>query len=514
MATESPRNMPSVAPSPALAPTTPQGTSDESPALAPTTPKGASDDLIGLVVDGRYRIKRRLGEGGMGAVYVAEHLSLRKDVAFKVIHADFSDDREIATRFAREASASARLDHPHVATVVDYGTLPSGAAFMVMQLVRGRSLREELDASGALEWKSAVEVAAQVADAMVAAHEAGIIHRDLKPDNILLEHRADGTFLAKVLDFGIARVQLEGTELEGAAPEVALTRLGTVVGTPGYMAPEQAMGETVDERADLYSLGVILWEMLSGKRLFPESDLSAIVTRQLTGGSPLLETPQDRPMPPGEVGTLVQSILEPQPARRPRTAREVRDALRALAYAAPTKFRNEAVESPDRPFRPSSRQLWSGAIGVGLGVVATLLTSGLFIQTESTARTLTKIVASRIPSIPVVSDEATEKIQELLHGADRASRRRAASWIASHPEGIPTYAREVARLETARRCTEQQDAIESLVDINDPRSLIAIERFATSPTRGCGFLGLGDCYRCVRPIARDALKRFESVASE
>ena len=495
MSSESPRPTPSSAPRASITPSH----SDE----------GSRDDLLGRTVNDRYRIEARLGEGGMGTVYVAEHLALRKEVAFKVVHSDFADDSEVSTRFAREATASARLDHPHVATVIDYGTMPSGAAFMVMQLVRGRSLREELDARGALEWRSAAEVAAQIADAMVAAHEAGIVHRDLKPDNVLVELRADGTFLAKVLDFGVARIRLEGTEPEGTAPEVALTRLGTVVGTPGYMAPEQAMGEPVDERADLYALGVILWEMLSGKRLFPESDLAAIVTRQLTAGSPPLEIPADRPAPNLGVEALLREILQPQPARRPRQAREVRDRLRALAYGLTPEFAGRAPETPSRRSLP--REWGSGVAGAVFGASMTLLAVALYLHAQPASPVAKPTVASAATqSAADEPDEATPSmIHQLLENENRNARRRAAEWIQSQPEAlIPKFVREASRLEASRRCADQRDAIEALVEIGEPSTRRSIERFARAPRRGCGFLGLGDCYRCIRPIAASALERF------
>ena len=303
------------------------------------TPKQSEEvsepSWIGRLVDERYKVIEHLGEGGMGAVYVAEHLKLRKEVALKVIHPEFAGDGEVAARFAREAMASAQLEHPHVASALDFGTLPEGGAYLVMQLVRGKSVHDMLEEHGSIPWKHACEIAAQVADALAAAHDAGIVHRDLKPDNILLQERADGSTQVKVLDFGIARVALEeGRQApEGAAPGKALTRVGTVMGTPGYMSPEQAMGERVDARADLYALGVVLWEMIVGKDMFGTRDLTAIVTRQLTEPAPPLSLNAPEPVPP-ELDALVKAMLSGRADERPESAIFVRDALRQLAYGS------------------------------------------------------------------------------------------------------------------------------------------------------------------------------------
>jgi serine/threonine protein kinase len=212
------------------------------------------DDWIGQVIDNRYRIVELLGEGGMGAVFAAEHLKLRKQVALKIIRAEFASNPVIEARFAREATATSKLEHPHVASAVDYGTLPDGGAFLVTQLVRGVSLARQLE-RGRMRWAVAADLGAQVADALAAAHAAGIVHRDLKPDNILVETRDDGKFHVKVVDFGIARLTEEAI---GDGTLRPLTRMGAIIGTPGYMAPEQAVGEPVDARGDLYALGVIV----------------------------------------------------------------------------------------------------------------------------------------------------------------------------------------------------------------------------------------------------------------
>jgi tRNA A-37 threonylcarbamoyl transferase component Bud32 len=290
----------------------------------------STESAIGRVIDGRYRILERLGEGGMGAVFVAEHLQLQKRVALKTIHGQFADNREMAARFAREAMTSAHIEHPNVVSALDFGELPEGGAYLVMQLVRGPSLREHLDAHGKLAWPEACRLLAQVADALVTAHASGIVHRDLKPENVLLVQGDDGLPMVKVLDFGIAHVTAQS--MAPAPAGKPLTQVGVVIGTPGYMPPEQAMGQGVDERADLYALGVMLWELVMGKGPFAGGSFTEIVTKQLSAAAPEL-APPGRPAP-AELRTLVSSLLDGAPAKRPAAAFLVRDTLRTLAQQA------------------------------------------------------------------------------------------------------------------------------------------------------------------------------------
>jgi tRNA A-37 threonylcarbamoyl transferase component Bud32 len=294
-----------------------------------------ADALLGRVIDARYRLLEKLGEGGMGAVFVAEHLALKKQVALKTIHSTLEGHAEITARFAREAMVSARVEHPNVVSALDYGTLDGGGAYLVLQLVRGEGLRACLERDGALPWRRACALAQQIADAAAAAHAAGIVHRDLKPENVVLERSEDEDVThphVKVLDFGIAHLRADAAQAStvSGAP---LTQLGTIMGTPGYMAPEQAVGQAVDERTDIYALGVMLWEMLAGRRPFQGNSLTEIVTQQFAPRPPAL--PRETPPLPEALAVLVGQMLAAQPEDRPATAVEVRDRLRALAGAGP-----------------------------------------------------------------------------------------------------------------------------------------------------------------------------------
>ncbi len=233
------------------------------------------------VVDTKYRVDRVLGRGGMGAVYCAHDMRLERDVAIKVVRAELLSDPDARTRFRREAQLVARLQHPGIVSVFDYGTLPDGAAFLVMEYVRGRDLRAVLRADGPMAPDRVTRLLRAIAAPVEAAHALGVLHRDLKPENILLP---DGDVGAKVLDFGVAK--LLGSD--GTAPEnETLTLAGQPIGTPAYMAPEQLAGASVSTRTDVFALGAIAYELLTGTPPFGRGPLVEIATRHRTGPGPI-----------------------------------------------------------------------------------------------------------------------------------------------------------------------------------------------------------------------------------
>ena len=315
------------------------------------------DPLIGRTLDGKYRVESRVGEGGMGTVYRATHLMLGKPVALKLIKPELVTSKEIARRFQREARAASHLNHPGIATVYDLGQSEDGTLYIAMEFVEGPSLKDVL-ASGPLPPDRIVRIVRQIATALGAAHDRQIVHRDLKPQNVVLTMDAAGRELAKLLDFGIAKTFDDGA--------TRLTSTGIVVGTPQYMSPEQASGSPVDARSDLYSLGIIIYEMLTGDVPFTAPTTLALLVKQL----------QDAPVAPShrrpdlEIAPALESLaltcLAKDPANRCQTADEVVQALESVApqskpftpaadaaLAAPTVVLSDASAAKSLQNRPT-----------------------------------------------------------------------------------------------------------------------------------------------------------------
>jgi hypothetical protein len=269
------------------------------------------------VIDNKYRLEQLLGRGGMGAVYRARDMRLDRLVAVKVVRAELLGDLEARHRFRREAQIVARLQHPSIVAIFDYGTLPDGGAYLVMELVRGEDLRHVLLREGRLEPARATRILTSVCGAIEAAHRQGVLHRDLKPENILLP---GGDIETKVLDFGVAKLIADepardpAGEGTAARPGTVITAAGMIVGTPAYMAPEQFNAGTTDPRTDVFSLGVIAYEMLSGDLPFGRGSLADVVLAQSRGIPPLgggdISPAMDR---------AIRAALDPDPDKRPGT---------------------------------------------------------------------------------------------------------------------------------------------------------------------------------------------------
>ncbi len=278
----------------------------------------------GRIVADRYRVERLLGEGGMGAVYLVEHVHMRKRYALKVLHPEVGENPEIVTRFEREALAAAHIDHPNVVAASDFGRTGEGGFYLVLEYVEGRSLAAVLE-SGPLPADRVLAIATQIGLALTRAHALGVVHRDLKPENVMLVEREGEGELVKVLDFGIAKVPV--AHLTPGGSNQALTQMGSVFGTPEYMAPEQAVGDAVDARADLYALGVMLYEMLTGVRPLTADDPMAMLAQHV-----IAPVPPMRERAPGstvapEVEAVVRKLLEKVAADRYGSAKEAVDAL-------------------------------------------------------------------------------------------------------------------------------------------------------------------------------------------
>ena len=252
----------------------PQCGTSETIRLAPNT-----DRMLEKIIKGKFKIVRKLGQGGMGAVYLAEQLGIGHRVALKFLKAEFSTDAEIARRFLNEAKSYARVAHPNAVALHDFGQDDEGNLFIAMEYCEGVDLKKVIAEQGRLPMIEAIDVVLQVADVLANAHDKGVIHRDLKPENIMIRRGIRGVH-AKVLDFGIARLMDAGTKL---------TVAGAIAGTPRYMSPEQVEGREVDLRADIYSLGIVLFEALTGTQPFDGSTIAEILRRQATEPMPHLK---------------------------------------------------------------------------------------------------------------------------------------------------------------------------------------------------------------------------------
>jgi predicted Ser/Thr protein kinase len=265
-------------------------------------------------IAGRFRTECEIGRGGMGTVYRATHLGLQRPVAVKIIKSEFAADPDVADRFMREARTMAKLRHQRAAMIFDAGNLPDGRHFIIMEFVEGTTLADVLSRERQLSAERAVSIGVQVCDVLEEAHRLGIIHRDLKPSNIMLNERG-----VCVLDFGVAKVLASSTE---ATASHGSTGSGQIVGTPRYMSPEQCLGQRVGAGSDLYSLGVLLYEMLTGRPPFVDALPSAVLVKQATAPPPPL--PKLRPDVPRALALAVHALLAKQPSDRPKTAADAR----------------------------------------------------------------------------------------------------------------------------------------------------------------------------------------------
>jgi serine/threonine-protein kinase len=286
---------------------------------------------------GPYQVVRRLGAGGMGEVYLARHRHLNRDAAVKVLLAEISMNQTVVARFFTEARATAQLRHPNIVEIFDCDVLPDGRAYIVMEYLRGESLRGTLDRQGKLcpDYGSIAAITGLVADALQAAHENGIVHRDLKPDNTFLAivpSQRDG-LTVKVLDFGIAKLLSGGDRTGGGTP----TRTGSLIGTPLYMSPEQCRGiPTIDHRADIYSLGCMVFEMVVGQPPFVAEAPGDILMAHIIQNAPPLSSFQADV--PREIDALVAQMLAKDPAMRPQSMAEVVATIEALLGIRKSEF--------------------------------------------------------------------------------------------------------------------------------------------------------------------------------
>jgi serine/threonine protein kinase len=338
----------------------------------------AAPSLVGSVLQDAYQVTRLIGQGGMGAVYEGVQTRLRKRVAIKVMDRNLAANTEALARFRREIDVTAKLAHPNIVQVSDFGTVPTGEPYLVMEYLDGEDLEHRLERVGRVSFAAAVGIVNQLASALAVTHAEGIVHRDLKPANVFLVKIPGQTDFVKVVDFGISKVLKAST--------TKLTRAQMIVGTPEYMSPEQAAGKVdeIDHRSDQWSLACIAWHMLVGQQPFVGPDVNAILHQVMNGEPPPLG-PGLAPLLPGKVeGVLRRALSKRQIDRFPtvtafakafEAAAPLDTPMRPVGPAAPAKdslFVRHPPRGAAAPPRAGRRLLWLGAAALaaatGVGV--------------------------------------------------------------------------------------------------------------------------------------------------
>jgi eukaryotic-like serine/threonine-protein kinase len=294
----------------------------------------AGDPLLGHIIDGRLRIDSMLGAGGTGTVYRAYQTSTGRDVAIKVIHSRISQGTQTARRFLREAKLCSQLGHPSIVNVLDCGRSDAGLLYVVMELLEGRALGQVLAEDGPLSTRRVAGIGVQLCDALEAAHSLSIVHRDLKPSNVVVLDEPPGRDVLKVLDFGLARALVED------ASAATLTQSDAILGTPAYISPEAVLGRGTDERSDLYSLGVMLYELVAGRLPYRATNVNMMLSCHVSQAPDRLGEAVAAPL-----GELIMSLLDKDPSRRPASAAAVREKLEPLAGIAEPPRRSTASEA-------------------------------------------------------------------------------------------------------------------------------------------------------------------------
>ncbi len=390
-----------------------QAASAVEPDRTTAPPPPSVDPYLGCTIDNRYKVEALLGEGGMGMVYLCRHKIIHKPVALKILRADLARDQEVTERFLMEARAASSIGSEHIIDISDFGQLPDGSAYMVMEFLEGQPLSAFVEPMVGMPLAQLLHIASQLCVGLSAAHAAGIVHRDLKPDNIYLIHRGEDPHFVKILDFGIAKVSTAATD--------KLTQAGSVFGTPHYMSPEQAAGTAVDHRGDVYSIGVILYEMASGQVPFDADNFMGILTQHMYRAPPSLRALEGRSTErvPAGLEAIILKCLSKKPEQRYQDCSELRQDLerlrigqiplaveemlgRAEGFEPPPEFFNpHALHASNLPsstsdliFEPRKRS-WPLYVGVAAPL---LVAAAIFFSKSSGTSALTNAEEAAAPA--------------------------------------------------------------------------------------------------------------------
>ena len=383
-------------------------------------PASGTGDLVGHVFGGKYRIVKRLGGGGMGDVYLAEHVRLKKPTAVKVIRPALTANADAVARFNREAQNASMINHPNVASVYDFGETDDGMVFLAMEFVEGQPLSALVDA-GPIAPARAANIVRQVCDALTAAHRMGIVHRDLKPENIMLCRNVDGTDMVKLVDFGIAKIAT------GAGEDQKITATGSIIGTPAYLSPEQVRSGNFDARSDIYSLAIVVFQMLTGQLPFEGDTPQAQMVSRLVVPPQTLQKVRPDVSWSGAIESVIAKGLALEPEDRYQTALEFSGAfmdasrVAAAAAAAPTALLNteearnvqlrdqRTVTAPTPAPAPPGAAPARSRLPLALAAAVVLVAAGggaafLASQGDKSAASTTAPADSQRVAAPVVTD--------------------------------------------------------------------------------------------------------------
>jgi serine/threonine protein kinase len=354
---------------------------DSEPALTDSQ-GGQSTAVLGTVVGGRYYVRRLIGEGGMGRVYEAEHIDIGRRCALKILHPAYSQTPDLVERLRREARAASKIAHPNVVDVTDSGTTPDGAFFFVMEFLEGIELGELIYREKRLDIRRTLIIGTQICRALQAAHEVNVIHRDLKPENVLILRRDQQRDYVKVLDFGIAKSGSDSDLNESHGGQRRLTHPGMTMGTPEYMAPEQASGKPADPRSDVYAVGGLLYEMLSGKPPYEGSNFMEILHKKANTMPAALSTVRNDV--PAQLEAIIMRAMAKDPAERPPSMEALERELNNVATLLFSNFNSVPFTEPD-PSPPG------GVLG---GLPGVAVASGVFDRVRGWDRKTKAVVVS------------------------------------------------------------------------------------------------------------------------
>lgn len=395
------------------------------------------DPLIGQVLGDRYKVIRRIGEGGMGMVYETEHVIIEKRFALKVLRDDFSSRPEVVERFRQEAKSASRIGNEHIVDISDFGETKDGSSFFVMEYLEGHDLSHVIAKQGPIEMHRLIDILLQCCRALGAAHRKGIVHRDMKPENIFLSQREDRKDFVKIVDFGIAKMsELESGNSEGRK----LTKTGMIFGTPEYMSPEQATGKPNDHRVDVYALGVITYEMITGKVPFTGDSFMAILTRHVLEEAPSIDLVAPQVHPPEWLKAIVKKAMSKDPDQRFASCEEMgmeieKHASADFGFVPSGVWSRSAVESMEKKLAADKQVTQEQAvfappavtvmetlpqkkslplIGIALLVLVALGAIGAYVSLGAKHNTVSKTeypkVPPVIPQVPIPSKEALPEI--------------------------------------------------------------------------------------------------------